>query len=724
MRAGRGVSWPGAAWTGWAARLRVVMCCALAAALLASPAAGAAQGGGPPVARQDDLVWDLDSATPGWAYSNLVHKLRQRLYHSTSNGFLALPPQQGQPEIVPIRATYQGYTITLAMRRDNGYILGFRRASDKQLWVFSNVMEQNQDGAMMRAGLATAFPQVPLGDMGVGFRYDALLVRAGYNDLEEVPLSPANTRTAVATMGQQGYDPRKDRKELARFFLRLALELAEGMRFADIEDQVLGAFLNGEERRVTTEMRMRVKKWETISGRVQESQDGAFPPLHLQAGPISLDYTHTDQLAGVVAVLLFVCSGRSSTPEGHPAQEEGACPAPEPVGSGTITGPSGLCVDLAGNDRTNGTKIQVWDCDNTSAQKWEITGDGTIHLADAPGKCLAPDGAQGKGSRIVIWDCDGGGGQRWVVRADKTIVNPTSGLVLDATEKWQTPGTQLVLWDYNLTNAQLWTVPTTPVNVEITGVNGWCVDLDENNRTNGTKIKVWDCNHWVAQSWNLDAGDAIRLADGTTKCVEIGGDHTSSGSPVQIWDCNNGDNQKWRADADGSLVNPKTNRVLGITGGTSAQKGAQLVLSDRTGFTTQNWRAGPSAPRVATLTGRTGLCVDLTGGVTDNGTPLEVWGCNGAGNQKLSLYGDGTLRILDKCVDIGGDHLSNGSPVQIWECNNTAAQRWAIQGDGTIRNPQSGRNLDATTAWQTPGSKLQIYDRNATDAQLWKQTPP
>jgi len=53
---------------------------------------------------------------------------------------------------------------------------------------------------------------------------------------------------------------------------------------------------------------------------------------------------------------------------------------------GAIKGFGGKCVDVAA---ANGTKVQLYDCNGTNAQKWTIGSDGTIM---ALGKCLDATG--------------------------------------------------------------------------------------------------------------------------------------------------------------------------------------------------------------------------------------------------------------------------------------------------------------------------------------------
>ncbi|MEV4490168.1 ricin-type beta-trefoil lectin domain protein [Micromonospora coxensis] len=53
----------------------------------------------------------------------------------------------------------------------------------------------------------------------------------------------------------------------------------------------------------------------------------------------------------------------------------------------------------------------------------------------------------------------------------------------------------------------------------------------------------------------------------------------------------------------------------------------------------------------------------------------------------VDVLGDGTVRSLGKCLDVKSSGTTNGTPVQLWTCNGTGAQQWAPQADGSLKNP-------------------------------------
>ena len=42
----------------------------------------------------------------------------------------------------------------------------------------------------------------------------------------------------------------------------------------------------------------------------------------------------------------------------------------------------GKCLDVANSGTANGTKVQLWDCNGTGAQKWVIQSDGSLKPTD------------------------------------------------------------------------------------------------------------------------------------------------------------------------------------------------------------------------------------------------------------------------------------------------------------------------------------------------------
>jgi hypothetical protein len=126
---------------------------------------------------------------------------------------------------------------------------------------------------------------------------------------------------------------------------------------------------------------------------------------------------------------------------------------PPPAG-GTITGLGGKCVDVAGANAANGTAVQLYDCNGSTAQQWTTGSGGSLQ---ALGKCLDIAGANSaNGTPVQLYDCNGTAAQTWTRPGDGTI--RALGKCLDATNNSSANGTRLQIWDCAGSANQKWTV--------------------------------------------------------------------------------------------------------------------------------------------------------------------------------------------------------------------------------------------------------------------------
>ncbi|MFJ4923866.1 ricin-type beta-trefoil lectin domain protein [Streptomyces sp. NPDC088725] len=137
--------------------------------------------------------------------------------------------------------------------------------------------------------------------------------------------------------------------------------------------------------------------------------------------------------------------------------------APTPAGAavtavGPITGLGGKCVDVASASSANGTPVQLYDCNGSAAQQWDIRSDGTIRSL---GKCLdVKDNSTANGALLQLWDCAGSANQRWSVSAARDIVNTQADKCLDVKDSATANSTPLQIWTCTGAANQKWTAPS------------------------------------------------------------------------------------------------------------------------------------------------------------------------------------------------------------------------------------------------------------------------
>lgn len=125
--------------------------------------------------------------------------------------------------------------------------------------------------------------------------------------------------------------------------------------------------------------------------------------------------------------------------------------------TGQITGIAGKCVDVAAASSANGTAIQLYDCNGTSAQSWTVGTDGTLR---ALGKCAdIASGSTANGALVQLYDCNGSGAQVWQAQSNGTLRNPEANKCLDASNNSSANGTRLHIWECFGGANQVWRLP-------------------------------------------------------------------------------------------------------------------------------------------------------------------------------------------------------------------------------------------------------------------------
>ncbi|MDA5279973.1 LamG-like jellyroll fold domain-containing protein [Streptomyces sp. Isolate_45] len=111
------------------------------------------------------------------------------------------------------------------------------------------------------------------------------------------------------------------------------------------------------------------------------------------------------------------------------------------------------CVDDSMGGTADGNRIQIWDCNGSAPQQFELRENGELRVL---GRCVdAPENS----ILVQLWTCNGTGPQQWLPLADGSLYNPMSKRCMDLPSSRTDNGIQLQLWECNGTNAQLWSAP-------------------------------------------------------------------------------------------------------------------------------------------------------------------------------------------------------------------------------------------------------------------------
>ncbi len=162
-------------------------------------------------------------------------------------------------------------------------------------------------------------------------------------------------------------------------------------------------------------------------------------------------------------------------------------------GAGAIVGIGGKCLDIDNAGTADGTKIQLWTCNGSNAQRWARVGS----TYQALGKCLDVDNAgTANGTKVQLWTCNGTGSQVWQPQADGTVLNPQSGKVLDALSGSSADGTQIHIWQPAGVLSQRWAVSGSGQRIQL---------------FDGDDVALWQTTSGGNATWPFSGGSLESL---------------------------------------------------------------------------------------------------------------------------------------------------------------------------------------------------------------------
>ncbi|KAF8952331.1 ricin B lectin domain-containing protein [Flammula alnicola] len=110
--------------------------------------------------------------------------------------------------------------------------------------------------------------------------------------------------------------------------------------------------------------------------------------------------------------------------------------------------------------------------------------------------------------------------------------------------------------------------------------------------------------------------------------------------------------------------------------------------------------------------GTTSQCLDVQGAQFANGTPVQIYDCNGTAAQRwVVTKGGNSTRVAlagtNFCLD-AGTNPANGTGMKIWTCfNNLAAQTWMYTDANEIKLASDDLCLDLPNGSLTNGNRIQ-----------------
>jgi beta-glucosidase len=442
------------------------------------------------------------------------------------------------------------------------------------------------------------------------------------------------------------------------------------------------------------------------------------------------------------------------------------------VSGSTLRNPaSGKCLDVTGANSADGTRLQIYTCNGSSAQNWQVTGGASAHdqavaaaraanlavvvvgRTESEGSDLSDISLPADQNQLVADVAAANPNTVVVVNSGSAVTMPWINSVRGVIESWY-PGQEygnalasVLFGDTNPSGKLPVTFPASLNDVPAHTAAQWPGQNNTVQYSEGIDVGYrWYDRHNITplfpfgfglsytsfQYANLTVG-APDATGAVTVAFDVKNTGSRAGSDVpQVYvgqPAAAGEPPKnLRGFSKVTLNAGQTQRVTvtldarsfqaWLGGAWTRTAGSYQVMvgaSSRDIRLTGGITLGASAP----IVGYQNLCADVRAAATVNGTPVQIYTCNGSGAQSWTALGGGALRALGKCLDVKAAGTTDGTLVQLYDCNGSTAQSWQHRSDGSLFNPASGKCLDDPGSSTTPGTQLQIWTCNGAANQRW-----
>lgn len=377
---------------------------------------------------------------------------------------------------------------------------------------------------------------------------------------------------------------------------------------------------------------------------------------------------------------------------------------------------SKMVLDVSGAKTANKTNIQLYQNNDTNAQKWQVTHiSGDYYYIKSQlnsNKVIDVNGGSKKsGANVQIYQSNGTNAQKWLIKYAGDgyyyVVAKGSGLYLDVSGAKTKNGTNIQIYKGNKTKAQKFKF----------------IELIEPKKEDSIE----------------DGTYTITSKLSSKKALDVAGGKTANSTNVQLYSLNDTWSQIWNIKYLNNgyysfttyLNNSKALDVRGCKG----VNGTNIQLYDSNGTKAQQWILKKTSDGYYYIISKVdNMYLDIKGSKTTNGTNVQLYHGNGSNAQKFKLnkievqnlkdgmYTISPLSDNTKSIGIDTDLAVNQSNVSIQDKNDSNGQKWNVKhvGNGYYKISSvinSNKVLDVKGAGLKAGTNIQLYESNNTNAQ-------
>lgn len=405
---------------------------------------------------------------------------------------------------------------------------------------------------------------------------------------------------------------------------------------------------------------------------------------------------------------------------------------------------SGKVMEIKDNKATNLQNVQQNAANDNYGQKWIAikNSDGSIELVSGENQNYCLDLYSSRtvnGNNVDIYKRNNSNAQRWVFRNKlnyresldqlanenkNVLANGTytiaskidDNYVLDMASSTLSNGGNVQLYEANGTKAQSFIVNHDKNGyVTITNENSnKVIEVNSNSAANMANIQQNQSNDSYRQKWiaikNSDGSIELVSALNKNYCIDLYSSRIVNGNNVDLYQRNSSNAQKW-------LFKTKNNQ--------------SQVPTNYDAIAAQNKDAiADGKYEIATKLNES-FVLDMTSSSLSNGGNVQLYSSNGTKAQGWIVSHDskGYVTITNensgKVMEVAGNKVGNLVNVQQNQANSNMGQKWIAmkKADGFIELVSALNTnycLDLYSSKTVSGNNVEIYEKNGSNAQLWK----
>lgn len=405
---------------------------------------------------------------------------------------------------------------------------------------------------------------------------------------------------------------------------------------------------------------------------------------------------------------------------------------------------SGKVMEIKDNKATNLQNVQQNAANDNYGQKWIAikNSDGSIELVSGENQNYCLDLYSSRtvnGNNVDIYERNNSNAQRWVFRNKlnyresldqlanenkNVLANGTytiaskinDNYVLDMASSTLSNGGNVQLYEANGTKAQSFIVNHDKNGyVTITNENSnKVIEVNSNSAANMANIQQNQSNDSYRQKWiaikNSDGSIELVSALNKNYCIDLYSSRIVNGNNVDLYQRNSSNAQKW-------LFKTKNNQ--------------SQAPANYDAIAAQNKDAIADGKYEIATKLNTSFVLDMTSSSLSNGGNVQLYASNGTKAQGWIVSHDskGYVTITNensgKVMEVAGNKVGNLVNVQQNQANSNMGQKWIAmkKADGFIELVSALNTnycLDLYSSKIVSGNNVEIYEKNGSNAQLWK----